>query len=323
MSPSEQNTDIRICNNYHDSHRFFGDVYQLFISDLSLPLNRIRKSQETKVHEMAESIRIHGLLNPIIVRTTTQYAFEVVSGRTRFLACKYLRWRKIPCQVMHLNDKQAFEVSLVENIKRESLSPIEEAIAFKTFVEEKGWGSILDLSHKIGKSSSYITKRIGLLNLPTDVVNNIVNNVLSPSSAEELLPIKDSCRQSYLGDLIARRHLTVKDTRKIIKEDPFYCENSDMVDIRAELQSFNKAIVALKVAMNKITDIIEYDEFDINERADSPKEVKNINEQCEVFLIRELLLYHAKSLHNQIDSLLKAKKKYSKNVFRYRKMLND
>jgi ParB family transcriptional regulator, chromosome partitioning protein len=74
-----------------------------------------------------------------------------VTGCRRYIACKYINWKKIPCHAVHLNDMQTFEIALVENIQRESLTPLEEAKSFKTYVLDKGWGSIYELSSKIGE----------------------------------------------------------------------------------------------------------------------------------------------------------------------------
>ena len=84
-----------------------------------------------------------------------------------------MRWRKIPWHIVELDDKKAFEYSLVENIQRQTLSVIEEAEAFKVYVADFGWGSVSELARKIGKSPSYITKRINLLDLPTDVIDSV------------------------------------------------------------------------------------------------------------------------------------------------------
>ncbi len=200
---------------------------------------------------------------------------------------------------------QTFEVALVENIQRESLTPLEEANSFKIYVIDKGWGSIAELSSKIEKSSSYITKRIALLGLPSDVQEAIDNSSLKPSSAEELLSIKDPERQSQLGKMIVKRHFTTMKARELVKDDPYYCENSEMPEVRSDLQSFNKSIVILKIAMSKLATIIEKEE-----------------EEEGNFLVYELLMHQKKVLHDQIDTIMRAKKKYAKNIFRYRKTLN-
>jgi len=151
------------------SERFFGDVENLNINDIKLPTFRFRVVEHIEIKKMADSIRQHGLIQPIVVRPKQDGFFEIVAGCTRFSACKLLHWRKVPCHIIHLNEIQTFEVTLVENIHRKSILPLDEAKAFKKYVFDNGWGSISELASKIGKSSSYITKRMALLDLSSDV----------------------------------------------------------------------------------------------------------------------------------------------------------
>ena len=134
---------------------------------------------------MTKSIRQHGLLQPLVVRPTEDY-FEVVIGCRRFLACKSLNWKKNTLSYGNLDEIQAYEVSLVENIRRKSLTPLEEANAFKIYVSDHGWGSVSKLAYKIGKYPSYIIRRITLLILLVDVLESIKNSSLSHSSTKEL-----------------------------------------------------------------------------------------------------------------------------------------
>jgi len=284
------------------SERFFGDVENLDINDIKLPTFRFRVVEHIEIKKMADSIRQHGLIQPIVVRPKQDGFFEIVAGCTRFSACKLLHWRKVPSHIIHLNEIQTFEVTLVENIHRKSISPLDEAWAFKKYVFDNGWGSISELASKIGKSSSYITKRMALLELPSDVQECIKNFSLKPSTAEEISTIKDPEKQSKLADLIVKRHLTTMKARQLVKDDdPYYCENSEVLEVRGELQSFNKAIIALRVAMSKIAAATEDEE--------------------ENFLIYELLMYHKNILHDQIDNIMRAKRKYAKNIYQLRKLI--
>ena len=225
------------------SHRFFGEIEDISISSIQpSSFFNCRNLNQVVIDTLANSIKQHGLIQPIVVRALEDDRFEVVAGCRRYLACRSLNWKKIPCHTVHLNDIQTFEMALVENIQRESLSPLEEAKSFKTYVLDRGWGSISDLSLKIGKSSSYITKRISLLDLPPDIKESIENSELKPSSAEELLAIKDPERQSQLGKMILKRRLTTMKVRELVREDPYYCENSEIIEVRSELQAFNNNV---------------------------------------------------------------------------------
>jgi ParB family chromosome partitioning protein len=110
-----------------------------------------------------------------------------------------------------------------------------------------------------------------------------------------------------LANLISKRHLSIKQIRKKIKEDPYYCENSEIIDIRSELQSFNKTVVALRIALNRISDMLDDSDDD--------------NEDKENFLISEMLSFNARVLRDQIDYVLRTKKKYAKNIFKYHRLM--
>jgi ParB family transcriptional regulator, chromosome partitioning protein len=265
-----------------------------------IPIAKIKQSKNIRhkvsdTAELAKSIEQKGLLQPILVRTMDGY-FEVVAGNRRYLACKSLGWKKISCHIIELDDKEAFEVSIVENIQRKTLSPLDEATAFKAYVTDFGWGGVTELASRVGKSLSYITKRIKLLNLPPDVLESIMHHRLNPSLAEELLSIKDGNKQSVLANLIADRRLSLRMTRKLLKDvdekdrhlDSFY--QSDYIDhIKIAERSFAKSITAIRIAMNSLSEIISGVEHD--------------------WIIHEILMQHKNMLHTQIDLLLKEKKK--------------
>lgn len=265
-----------------------------------LPISKLRlspfavRSDVSGIEELARSIQENGLLHPIVVRGKNDY-FEIIAGFRRYNACKLLGWRKITCHIVELDDKDSFEVSLIENIQRKSMNPIEEAYAYKKYVEEYGWGSIAELSRKIGKSSSYISKRLSLLDLPEDVLEKVRTKELTPSIAEELLRLDDPHEQSKLARLVSRRHLTLKRTRNIIIDNESNDgSSSEVMDPRAsateELQerAFDKIIAALRIALSKFGPIIEESEYN--------------------WIIHETIMFHKNRLHEQIDLLLKAKK---------------
>jgi ParB family transcriptional regulator, chromosome partitioning protein len=270
-----------------------------FIGDIDISKIKPAKNIRDKIcdtEELAKSIEQKGLLQPILVRTMDGY-FEVVAGNRRLCACKALGGKKIACHVIELDDKQAFEVSLIENIQRKRLTSLDEARAFKAYVSEFGWGGMSDLALKIGKSASYVTKRIMLLNLPADVLESITSSRLNTSIAEELCSIKDKAKQSKLANLIGCRQLSFRNARKLLTDldetdtdcDPAY-ENHDHANhIRIAERSFDKTIASLRIAMNSLAEIINSIEYD--------------------WILHEVLLQHKNMLHTQIDILLKEKRK--------------
>jgi ParB family chromosome partitioning protein len=269
-----------------------------FMGDIDI--SKIKQSKNIRqivpdIDELAKSIQQKGLLQPILVRTMDGY-FEVVAGNRRLCACKDLGLKKIACHIIELDDKQAFEISLIENIQRKTISPLDEATAFKAYVSDFGWGGVSDLASRIGKSLSYITKRIKLLNLPPDVLESIMNRRLDTSIAEELFSIKDENKQSKLASLIADRRLSLRMTRKLLKNvddkdrdlDSF-CKSDYIDHIKIAERSFDKSITAIRIAMNSLSEIINGVEDD--------------------WVIHEVLMQHRNMLHTQIDLLLKEKRK--------------
>jgi ParB family transcriptional regulator, chromosome partitioning protein len=292
-----------------------------------------RACSSLSLEELSTSISHRGLLQPIIVRTVRKQEkqadsvnanpddvynsityFEIVAGNRRYQACKALGWRKIVCHIVELDDKQAFEVSLIENIQRKTLNPIEEAYAFKKYVQDFGWGGISDLAYMIGKSVSYVDKRLRLLDLPSQVIEKVSNIMMGSSIAEELIPIHDANKQSVLAEIISNRRLSLRKTRELVRraylrdnsfydtnnhdDEHYYCDDTDMsydhkiinIDERAR-RSFDKSIIAIKVAMNGLGTIMQ-----------------NVDDN---WIIYEILREHKNMLHAQIDLLIREKKRYN------------
>ena len=134
------------------SSLLIGIIEEIEIHRIKLPELSFYGADRTETPELVDSIRQNGLLHPIVVRTKGNF-FEIVAGSRCFNACRKLRLRKIICHVVELDDKSAFEVSLIENIQRRSLDPIEEARAFRNYVQDRGWGGLTELASKISKST--------------------------------------------------------------------------------------------------------------------------------------------------------------------------
>jgi ParB family chromosome partitioning protein len=265
-----------------------------------IQISKIKYSSKTLradlngIEELVDSIRTIGLLQPIVVRPTDEY-FEIVAGNRRRKACETLRWKKITCHVVDLGDKQAFETSLIENLQRETLAPIDEAQAYKAYVTDYGWGGVSELAKKIGKSPSYITKKIKLLNLPDDVIGSLSELSLNSSVAEELCSLKEPSKQSELANLIIRRHLTMRKARELVNE----CRGGDVdftldSNVEHSQRTLDKLILALRVTLNNIGGLIGDNE--------------------EEWVLRELLMYHKNVLHEQIDLLIKEKRKLDRRL---------
>src|SRR3712207_2788245 len=165
--------------------------------------SRLLRNPRVSLEDLLISIKQKGLINPPLVRLKDDH-YEIVAGHRRLEACKLLGWQNITCHIVDIDDKNAYEISLIENVQQKSMSPIEEARAFKEYVDTFGWGSESDLARRIGKSQEYISKRIRLLSLPESLQKDVLEGRISVSAAEELLPVNDKVMVQELGDYIAQ-----------------------------------------------------------------------------------------------------------------------
>lgn len=274
-----------------------GILEEIDISKIKKPTFYYRSSSSS-ANNMSLSIMRRGLLHPIIVRPLTA-GFEIIAGVRRFEACKSLGWRKILCHIIELTDKEAFEVSLIENTNRKNLDPLDEAHAFRDYAVKYGWGGMSELAKKIGKSVHYVERRVRLLSLPIDVLESIKSHDINVSMAEELISINNGYDQSSFAKVAQSQTLSSRKLRELVKEfrnnknlesegvDSFYSAINDMD--RLVQRAFDKSITIMKMSLHKLTSVME----DVEEN----------------WIIYEMLRQHRNVIHEQIDLLIKEKKK--------------
>ncbi len=173
---------------------------------------------------LMDSIRRYGLLQPVIVRRShipsngndETHAFDLVCGYRRLAALRKLGHNSVDCIVLEVDDKEAFEIALVENVQKKSLDPIEEAEAFKSYVVNFGRGSVTRLAARIGKSEEYVSHRLLLLGLPKSLQDKISRRLLNPSLAMELVWAKEPKKQLVLSELIGKHNLSLRQVRMVM-----------------------------------------------------------------------------------------------------------
>ena len=269
-------------------------------------INKIKKSdylqRSALIDELYDSIREKGLLQPIIVRPKND-SFEIVAGNRRYEVCKKLGWKKIICHIVELDDKEAFEIGLIENIQRKNFDPIEEAHSFEMYVLKYGWGGISELAEKIGKSTSYVDRRLQLLNLPKDVLDSISGSLVSPTIGVELITLKDKQQQSDLTKLVLQRKLSSREVRNLVKDIK---NNSDQNNLNEETDVFNSSINIEDI--DKMTKRI-FDKSLLILKIASYKLGVLIPSFEDNWVIYELLMQNKQVIDNQINILIKEKKK--------------
>ncbi len=174
-----------------------------------------KRFDEPKLQELAESIREKGILEPLLVRRTDQ-GYQLIVGERRWRAAQKAGLREVPVVVKEVEGREAFEISLIENLQREDLNPIEEAEAFKHLIEEFNI-SQEDLSKRIGKDRTTITNTLRLLKLPFEVRNQLLQNRITPGHARAVLSLENKEKQKELCGLIIKKGLSVREAERLAK----------------------------------------------------------------------------------------------------------
>ncbi len=217
-------------NENLDLNSFEKTVYETATNEEIIEINldelRANPYQPRKVfndealRDLSESIKEHGVFQPIIVKKSIK-GYEIIAGERRVRASRIAGLTKIPAIIRNLNDEQMMEIALLENLQRENLSSIEEAIAYKSMIEKLSLTQD-ELSKKVGKSRSHITNTLGLLRLPKEVQVMVANNQLSMGHARVLSKLEDEKKILEMAHEIVDKKIPVREleqeTEKEVKK---------------------------------------------------------------------------------------------------------
>ncbi len=199
---------------------------------------------DDSLEELANSIKADGVIQPIVVRKVED-KYEIIAGERRFRASKLAGLEKVPVVVKNVSDRKARELALVENIQREDLNPIEEAISLKTLMEEYKLTQ-QELSDIIGKSRSYIANNLRLLNLSDYIKEYLIRGDLSPSQGRTLLSLEtEEERKKYLEKLLVKE-VNIRDVEKKAKQNKNKTEDIFIKDICERLTEVLDAKVKIR-----------------------------------------------------------------------------
>ncbi len=169
---------------------------------------------QEKMDELKESIKTHGIIQPIIVRESTE-GYEIVAGERRLKAAKEIGMKKVPIIIRQFNNLKTFEIALVENIQREDLNPIDQACAFKRLVDEFKL-THQELAEMTGKSRTFISNSVRLLNLDDWVKKSVASGKISLGHAKVLLGLDDKQLQQEFGEKIIEQGLSVRELERTV-----------------------------------------------------------------------------------------------------------
>ena len=170
---------------------------------------------EEALNELASSIKIHGVLQPILV-VERNGRYLIVAGERRWRASKLAGLKEIPCIVADFTNDQVKEISIIENLQRKDLTPIEEAKAIKSLIDEFGWTQDV-VAERLGKSRPVISNTLRILNLEPEVIKMIEEGKISAGHARSLVVVQDRDAQLRLANQVCERKLTVRDLENAVK----------------------------------------------------------------------------------------------------------
>ena len=263
-------------------------VVELDVNDI-LP-NRFQpriKFNEDSINELCDSIREHGVIQPIVVRKMGD-KFEIIAGERRFKASLLAGKMTIPAVVTELNDKDSAEVALIENVQRRDLTPIEEAISYKKILD-MGYLTQEDLAIKLGKTQSTVANKLRLLNLTEDVQEALLEEKISERHARSLLKLTNPAQQREMLENIITNRLTVRKTddaiAKVLKGDSVQEENlNDKVNNISNLNTFDSNLSVNNVStpdlndtFNPFTSDISYNNIQNNNNDNYNNQITNNN----------------------------------------------
>ena len=192
-------------------------VLYIDINDIRPNSAQPRKNfDEVKLGELASSITANGVIQPLIVRESTN-GYELVAGERRWRAARMSGLRTVPCIVRNFDDRQNAIVAIIENMQREDLDPIEEALGLKSMTEKYGFTQE-QVSASLGRSRTYITNSIRLLKLPEEIQQYVSSGQMSAAHGRTIINIPDKARQKEIADKIIRNDLSVRATERLAEK---------------------------------------------------------------------------------------------------------
>lgn len=255
-------------------------VVQIPLSQLRANPYQPRKTfNDEAIQELAESIRQHGVIQPIIVRSVLK-GYEIIAGERRFRASQYCGKATVPAVVRSFSDQQVMEIALIENLQRENLNAMEIAVAYQGLMEQFSLTQE-ELSLKVGKSRSHIANFLRLLSLPEEVKGNVSRGTLSMGHARAIVGIKDPILVKQLAKQCVEQEWSVRELEEAVK-------NLD-----------RKPTDKAKVKVKKRDPYIDHLEEDLRERFKTTVKIKHNKDKGKI----ELNYYSKQDLERLLELL--------------------
>jgi ParB family chromosome partitioning protein len=223
---------------------------------------------DEKIEELARTIHIHGIIQPIVVREFAIGQYEIIAGERRFRAMKKLGWTEAPAIIKNLSDTETASVALIENLQREELSPIEEAMAYGKLLELHNLTQEA-LAQRLGKGQSTVANKLRLLKLPQSIQEALLTKIITERHARALIPLKDPEKQVALLAEVIEKNFNVKQTEdRVVKlleqknEKPKPKRKAFSKDMRIAVNTIRQSLTMVSDSgINLDAEEEEFDEF--------------------------------------------------------------
>lgn len=220
----------------------------LKISEIEPNRNQPRRDfKDESLTELADSIAQHGVLQPLLVRPLTNGGYQIVAGERRWRACRMAGVSEVPVIIRELSDSEMTELALIENLQREDLSPVEEALGYQTLMEHYHFTQE-EVSKSVGKSRPAVTNAMRLLNLPAEVLAFVSSGELSAGHARTLLSFPNEEAMIAAAKLVIKQGISVRDLEKMAKKA---AQNENSKPVGVSFQKRNPFFEEVELSLNE------------------------------------------------------------------------
>lgn len=210
---------------------------------------------DDKIEELARTIHTHGVIQPIIIRKMDDEKYEIIAGERRFRAMTKLKWAEVPAIIRNLSDKETASIALIENLQREELTAIEEAVAYQKLLKLHELTQEA-LAQRLGKGQSTVANKLRLLKLPQEVQEAIMKKELSERHARALMAIKEKETQLELMNMSIEKHWNVKQLEEKVNEiinPPVKNDKKDKSKRKVVSRDIRIALNTIKQSLSMVT----------------------------------------------------------------------
>jgi len=208
---------------------------------------------DEKIEELSRTIHTHGIIQPIVVREYDRGKYEIIAGERRWRAMKKLGWEEAPAIIKNMSDTETASVALIENLQREELSPIEEAVAYGKLLELHNLTQEA-LAQRLGKGQSTVANKLRLLKLPEEIQEALLNKQISERHARSLIPLKETEKQLKLLQEILEKNLNVKQTEERVAKMLEQAEQKPKPKRKAFSKDMRIAVNTIRQSLTMVSD---------------------------------------------------------------------